>query len=124
MSDDKLIMYHNPRCRTARGILAHLQAQGIEPKIVYYLETPPDEKALRAILSKINAPRPAASILRLHEKETLAKLGVDEHQDEETLIQAMLKEPILIQRPLLIKDDRAILARSSGAVDAFLDEVM
>ena len=119
---ESLQMYHNPNCGTSRGILAHLRARGIEPSIVLYMNDPPSKETLLSLLAKMDEVRPAHAILRRREK-LCGEMGLDGNDvSEETLIEAMANNPVLIQRPILIKGDRAILARQAEVVDDFLDE--
>lgn len=121
---ESLQMYHNPNCGTSRGILAHLRARGIEPAIVLYMNNPPSKEALLSLLAKMDEVRPAHAILRRREK-LCSEMGLDGNDvSEETLIEAMVGNPVLIQRPILIKGDRAVLARQAEVADDFLDEVL
>jgi len=107
MSD--ITIYHNPRCSKSRQTLELLKERQIEPHIVKYLETPPSETALRDILNKLGMkPR---ELMRKGEKE-YKELGLnDESLTDEQLIQAMVAHPRLIERPIVIKDDKAALGR-------------
>lgn len=120
---ESLQMYHNPNCGTSRGILAHLRARGIEPTIVLYMNDPPNKEKLLSLLAKMDEARPAHAILRRREK-LCSEMGLDDDVSEEVLIEAMANNPVLIQRPILIKGERAILARQAEVVDDFLDEVL
>ncbi|HEX6591369.1 MAG TPA: arsenate reductase (glutaredoxin) [Moraxellaceae bacterium] len=102
-------LYHNPRCSKSREALALLQARGVEPRIVRYLDTPPDAAALRQLLRQLGLP--ARELLRRKEEEYLA-LGLDDPQlDDEALIAAMVAHPKLIERPIAIQGRRAIIGR-------------
>ena len=104
-----IIIYHNPRCSKSRQALALLRQEGIEPKIVLYMEQLLDKKTLADLLAKLGMS--AREILRSSEavckEQGLAQPGVSETK----LIAAMLKEPRLIQRPILVKGNRAVLGR-------------
>ena len=91
-------IYHNPRCSKSRATLALLEARGVKPKIVDYLKTPPSAAELKAILRKLGlAPR---DILRTSET-VYAELGLEDRElDDDALIALMVKNPILIERPI------------------------
>lgn len=102
-------LYHNPRCSKSRQALALLQERGIEPDIVLYLNNPPSANTLRQILSKLGIP--ARDLLRTG--ETIYKdLGLDDSQlNEHQLIEAMVKHPKLIERPIALNEERAVIGR-------------
>ena len=102
-------IYHNPRCSKSRQALKLLEEQGIEPDIVRYLETPPDQAELTRILDLLGLePR---DLMRRKEKE-YRELGLDDPGlSREQLIRAMVEHPRLIERPIVIKGDRAALGR-------------
>ena len=120
---ESLQMYHNPNCGTSRGILAHLRARGLQPTIVLYMNDPPTKETLLSLLAKMDEVRPAHAILRRREK-LCSEMGLDDDVSEEALIEAMANNPVLIQRPILVKGERAVLARQAEVVDDFLDEVL
>lgn len=102
-------IYHNPRCSKSRQTLGILQEKGIEPQIVEYLETPPDAETLKTILQKLGiTPREL-----LRKGEELYKehdLGRADLSDDE-LIDYMTRFPKLIERPIVVKGDKAVLGR-------------
>ncbi|GAB4356599.1 MAG: arsenate reductase (glutaredoxin) [Methylohalobius crimeensis] len=105
----EIIIYHNPRCSKSRGALQLLRERGIEPKIVEYLKTPPSREELEDILTKLNLePR---DLMRKKEKP-YRELALDNPElGREALISAMLEHPILIERPIVVAEDRAALGR-------------
>ena len=101
--------YHNPRCSKSRQALALLQARGIEPELVAYLDTPPSPEALEQLLGKLGIG--ARELLRKGESE-YAELGLgDPALDEATLVEAMAAHPILIERPIFENGERAVIGR-------------
>lgn len=101
-------IWHNPRCGTSRRALALLEENGVRPVVRNYLTEPPSEAELRAALSLLGLT--ARDILR--EKEAAyAEAGLTEQSDDEALIAAMVDHPILIQRPIVFSENRAVLAR-------------
>ena len=101
-------IYHNPRCSKSRKALALLQENGIEPEIVLYLETPPDVAGIRALLGKLGIT-PAALVRRGEEDYKACGLGRD--SSDEALVAAMAAHPKLIERPIVVRGDRAVLGR-------------
>jgi arsenate reductase len=100
-------IYHNPRCNTSRNTLALLRQRGIEPEIVEYLKTPYTAAGLKALLGQLKMP--AKALVR---KKEAAALGVDPGKlSEEALIAAMVKNPILVERPIVVSGGRAALGR-------------
>lgn len=100
---------HNPRCSKSRGALELLRERGIEPDIVAYLDTPPSPVELRELLRKLGLP--ARDLLRTGEDE-YRELGLDdENLSEERLIEAMASHPRLIERPVFVVGDRAVIGR-------------
>ena len=111
-------IYHNTRCSKSRGTLELLQARGIEPEIVNYLDTPPSHEELRCLLGLLGlAPR---QLLRTGEAE-YAELGLaDPALDEEAILAAMAAHPRLIERPIVVADGKAAIGRPPEAVLAIL----
>lgn len=104
-----LTLYHNPRCSKSRGALELLEARGLAPTIVRYLETPPDAAQLRDLLSKLGiSPR---QLLRTGEDEYKALNLADQALSDEQLIATMAANPKLIERPILIAGDKAVIGR-------------
>ena len=105
----EVIIYHNPRCSKSRATLALLREKGVEPKIVEYLKAPPSREELESILDKLGmAPR---DLMRKKEK-AYKELGLDEPSlDRDRLIGAMLENPVLIERPVVVAGDKAAIGR-------------
>ena len=102
-------LYHNTRCSKSRGALELLQARGLEPEVVYYLETPPSPAELRALLRMLGIS--ARGLLRTDEPE-YAALGLDDPSlGEDALVAAMAAHPKLIERPVFVHGDRAVIGR-------------
>jgi arsenate reductase len=101
-------VYFNPacsNCRTAQGILAE---RGIDAELVHYLDTAPDRAELERVMGLLGIDDPRQM---MREKEPVyAELGLDD-ADRDALLDAMAAHPILIQRPIVIRDDRAVIAR-------------
>jgi arsenate reductase len=112
-------LYHNTRCSKSRGALELLQARGITPELVYYLETPPDADELRWLLGLLGLR--ARDLLRSGEAE-FAELGLDDPSlGEDALIAAMAAHPRLIERPVFVHGGRAVIGRPPERVLDLLD---
>ncbi|WP_435927390.1 arsenate reductase (glutaredoxin) [Dryocola sp. BD613] len=108
-------IYHNPRCSKSRETLSLLKANGAEPEVVLYLETPPDADTLKSLLSKLGFAS-ARDLMR--QKEDLYKeLNLAEASlSEEQLIQAMVENPKLIERPIVLANGQARIGRPPESV--------
>lgn len=109
-------IYHNPNCGTSRNTLALIRHLGIEPTIIHYLDEPPDEQTLRSLLAQMAiTPR---QLLRTNVPAYTEK-GLDNLTiQDDFIIQAMLSDPILINRPIVVTEKGVKLCRPS---ERFLD---
>lgn len=113
---DQVTIYHNPRCGKSRDTLKLIEERGVAPRIVEYLKEPPTEAELARILSLLGK-RPA-DILR---RKEAAEAGIDPAGlDDAALIRAMVANPIIIERPIVVKGARAALGRPPESVLAIL----
>ncbi|HGM5581704.1 TPA: arsenate reductase (glutaredoxin) [Pseudomonas putida] len=104
-----LTLYHNPRCSKSRGALELLEERGLAPTVVRYLETPPDAATLKALLGKLGiGPR---QLLRSGEDEFKALDLANPALTDAQLIDAMVSHPKLIERPILVAGDKAVIGR-------------
>jgi len=102
-------IYHNPRCSKSRDTLKLLQAQGIAPEIVEYLKSPPTAADLQDILHKLNIkPR---DLMRIKESEYLDNILDDPSLSDAELIEAMVRIPKLIERPIVLANGKAAIGR-------------
>lgn len=102
-------IYHNPRCSKSRQTLALLEQHGIEPVVVLYLEQPPTKSQLKTLLKKLGLT--ARELVRKGEDE-YRDLGLaDTGLSDEKLLEAMAAHPKLIERPIVVCDERAVLGR-------------
>jgi arsenate reductase len=113
-------IYHNPECGTSRNTLAMIQNAGIEPNVIEYLKNPPS----REQLSKVIADAGLSVRDAIRQKDTpYAELGLDNPDlTDEQLLDAMLKDPILINRPFVITPLGTRLSRPSELVLEILPE--
>jgi len=107
-------IYHNPKCGTSRNTLAMIRNAGIEPVVVEYLKDPPSREQLIKMISDAGLTVRAA----IREKDTpYAELGLDNPDlTDDELLDAMLKDPILINRPFVVSPLGTRLARPSEVV--------
>lgn len=111
-------IYHNPRCTKSRATLELLHSRGIEPKVVEYLKTPPTAKELKAIVSKLGI-----------KPEELVRKGEDVYKEkfagkpltDAQWIQALAANPILIERPIVVRGDKAVIGRPPENVEQILE---
>jgi len=113
-------VYHNPRCGKSRNCLAFLDNSNQEYKIIRYLDEVPSKKELIDLLKKL-AIKP---IELVRQKE---KIWIDNYKNQdmtdEAIIDAMITNPILIERPIIIKGNKAIIAREADKIETFFQEL-
>ena len=117
MSNVKI--YHNPRCSKSRNAMELLKEQGVEAEVVKYLETPPSKDEIVEILKMLGIS--ARELMRT--KEDIYKdLGLKDVSDEDALIDAMVANPKLIERPVVIKDGKAAIGRPIENIILLLEQ--
>lgn len=104
-----LTLYHNPRCSKSRGALELLEALGLAPTVVRYLETPLNAAQIQALLGKLGLS--ARQLLRTGEDEYKSLNLSDPSLSETQLIDAIAAHPKLMERPILETADKAIIGR-------------
>jgi arsenate reductase len=104
-----LTLYHNPRCSKSRGALELLEARGLTPTVVRYLETPPNAAQLRDLLGKLGIG--ARDLLRTGEDEYKTLNLADASLSDDDVIAAMAAHPKLIERPILVAGNNAMIGR-------------
>ena len=105
----KVTIYHNPRCSKSRATLKLIEEGGHAPVVVEYLKTPPSAGTLKQLLRQLGMkPR---DLLRKQEK-AYKEAGLDQAGiSDDAIIAAMVEHPILIERPIVVVDDRAVIGR-------------
>ncbi|MEE2786312.1 MAG: arsenate reductase (glutaredoxin) [Myxococcota bacterium] len=107
-------IWHNPRCGKSRQTLALLRAQGIEPEIFLYLKTPPDRERLEAALQRLGLS--AVNLVRQRER-VFKELGLNRDElNHDQCLQAMVDQPILIERPIVEFGSSARIGRPPETV--------
>ena len=113
-----LTIYHNPRCSKSRETLSLIEAAGETPEIIRYLETPLTRDQIATLLTKLNVP--ARELLRKGEAEYKEHHLADPALTDAQLIDFMAQYPKLIERPIVVKDDQAVLGRPPENVQQLL----
>ncbi len=111
-------IYHNPGCSKSRAALEILREQGLTPEVVEYLKQPPDRATLERVLDLL--PDPPASLLRRDGR--FRELGLDPgaYETRDAVVELLLEHPELMQRPVVIRGERAVLARPAEKVKELL----
>jgi arsenate reductase len=108
-----LTLWHNPRCTKSRQTLALLQDQGQTPEIRLYLTDPPSVAELKTLHRQL--ARPVIAFVRTQEA-AFKEAGLSRSSDDTTLIAAIAKHPILLERPILVAGERAEIGRPPEAI--------
>ena len=104
----KVTIWHNPRCSKSRNSMTLLEEKGVDAEVVKYLDTPPTKEELEMLLSQLGMS--ARELMRTGEA-VYKELGLKDVESEEKLIEAMVANPKLIERPIVIKDGKAVIGR-------------
>ncbi len=112
-----MIIYHNPGCSKSRQSLQLCEEAGSEVEVVEYLKTPLDEVILRDLLNKLD--KSVHEVVRTKE-EVYSQLNLSSESTEEEIIAAIIKYPVLLERPIVVKDDKAVIGRPPENVKALL----
>lgn len=114
----EITIWHNPKCSKSREALDIAKENGCDVSIIKYLEESPDKETLKTILKMLGI----TPIELMRTKEDLYKeLGLKDVSDDEALIEAMVQNPKLIERPVIIKGDKAIIGRPTQRIAEFLN---
>jgi arsenate reductase len=111
-------IWHNQRCSKSRGALAILEERGVEHEVVRYVEDAPSRAELERVLQLLGTEDPTA-IARTNE-DRWKELGLD-GADRDTVLDALAANPVMLERPIVIRGDRAVVARPSEKVLELLD---
>jgi arsenate reductase len=110
-------IYHNPRCSKSREARQLCEDAGVELEIVEYLKTPPDEVELNELLCKLGLN--AHGVIRSKE-DVYSQLELSPDSNEEELLAAIIKYPILLERPIVVKGKQAVIGRPPENVKQLL----
>lgn len=120
MKKDKITIYHNPRCSKSRDSMCILEEFGAEAEVVHYLETPPTQKLLKELLKKLGMK--AEQIVRKSEPLFKEKFEGRKLTNAEW-IKVLANNPVLIERPIIVKGDKAVLGRPPEKVKELLGKL-
>jgi len=109
-------LYHNPQCSHSRGALALLTGRDADVEVIEYLKTPPSRAALESIIAMLEGP--VADLVRKDKRFAELKLNADDYTTNESVIALLLKYPELMQRPIVMRSGRALIARPSDKLNA------
>jgi len=105
---ENVTIWHNPRCSKSRNAVALLEEKGVEAEVVKYLDTPPSRDEIVEVLGMLNLS--ARELMRTKE-DIYKELGLKDVSDEDKLIDTMVANPRLIERPIVIKNGKAAIGR-------------
>jgi arsenate reductase len=111
-------IYHNPRCSKSRATLALLEERGVAPQVIEYLSHAPTVAALREVVSKLGIK--PVELVRKGEEIYKEKYAGKTLSDAEWL-EAMVRDPILIERPIVIRGERAVIGRPPENVQRLIE---
>ncbi len=114
-----VLVYHNPACGKSRGALDILGERGVDTDVVEYLQAPPDRAALERIVDTISDP--PAELVRKDQRFKDLGLDAGDYVDRESVIALLLDHPELMQRPVVFRGERAVIARPSDKVLELLE---
>jgi arsenate reductase len=117
-SDDQILLLHNPKCSKSRATLALLEEKGAVFETRRYLENPLDRKELEELGRRLDAP--ALAFTRTHQAEFEAA-GLTKDSPAPAILEAMVAAPILMERPIVIRGQRAAIGRPPEQVLSILD---
>lgn len=107
-------MFHNPSCSKSRGALEILAEQGIDADVVEYLKAPPDRATLERIVDAI--PNPPGDLVRKDKRFKELGLTAGDYTTRAAVVKLLLAHPELMERPVVFRGDRAVIARPSELV--------
>jgi len=113
-----MILYHYPKCSKSRAALTLLQAKGYEPQLIDYIDNPPTLETLLSLQKKLDNIN-VLEMMRPKEK-AFKEADLKPDSSDHDLLQAITTHPILLQRPILVHHDSAVIARSPDAIETFL----
>lgn len=116
---ERLTIYHNPACGQSRGALALLEERGVPVDVVEYLKTPLDRATFERFLDLL--PDPPADLVRKDKRFKELGLDPEAYVTRQQVVGVLLEYPELMQRPVVVRGDRALIARPSEKVLSLLD---
>ena len=118
MSDEPITIYHNPRCSKSRQTLALLEHAGISPRVIEYLDHPPTAEELATLANQLDMQ--PGEFIRSREAAYNQLIPPAGDRSPAELLAAMAANPILIERPIVVRGNRAVLGRPPENVHQLL----
>lgn len=118
MATESIVVYHNPACSKSRGAVEILRERGADFDIVEYLQSPLDAQQLAEVLGKLDAA--PADLVRKDGHFRALGLSAGDYADAPAVIRLLLEHPKLMQRPVAVRGERAVIARPSERVEELL----
>lgn len=115
---ESIVVYHNPACSKSRGTVEILRERGVAFRVVEYLKVPLDADQLADVLGKIDAP--AADLVRKDAHFRELGLAAGDYQNATAVAQLLSDHPRLMQRPIVVRGERAVVARPPEKVEELL----
>ena len=119
MTNDNVVVYHNPVCSKSRGALEILCERGVDAEVIEYLKANPSRADLERILDAI--PDSPSALVRNDKRFKELELDAGDYQTKEQVIALLLEHPELMERPVVFVGERAVIARPSEKVLELLD---
>lgn len=116
----RITLLHNPRCSTSRSALQELEDAGADAHVVRYLSDPLDEAQLRELIAQLEDP--VTDLVRRDATFARLSLTEDDVATADQVVDLLVRHPALMQRPVLVRDGRAIIGRPKDRVAAFLTD--
>jgi arsenate reductase len=116
----KPVLYHNPRCSKSRGALDLVTTRGVDTEVIQYLQAPPDRATLEGIVDALDGA-PGALVRKDARFEELG-LDASDYEDRDAVVAILLEYPELMERPVLVIGERAVIGRPPELVLQLLDE--
>jgi arsenate reductase len=111
---EEFVVFHNPSCSKSRGALEILAEQGIDTDVVEYLKAPPDRATLERIVDAI--PNPPGELVRKDKRFKELGLTAADYTTRDAVVELLLTHPELMERPVVFRGERAVIARPSELV--------
>jgi arsenate reductase len=116
----KPLLYHNPRCSKSRGALDLITTRGVDAEVIQYLQAPPERATLERIVDALDGP--PRELVRKDAR--FRELGLDaaDYEARDAVVSLLLEHPELMERPVLLIGERAVIGRPPERVLQLLDE--
>jgi len=118
MKSSPIVIYHNARCSKSRAACEFVAAEGIDATVIDYLKAPPDKQELRGLLQKLGMK--AEELVRKSE-ETFKAHYAGKTLSDEAWLEALVAHPILIERPIIVRGEHAVIGRPTEKIRELLD---